>query len=249
MQDVQLAADGTRKLVSVLTSGEGIGKKVETVIIPMLRWVRSDSCAQTPVRVRRISGIVKRPPPHFVSAPCGQTYIRPYRSTTGLVCVRAFVFCVGLVIFPCRTICKAVGTESPTILWLRSARACTCVSVGKYKQARPYTLALTAGGAFSCCACSLCVRACAANRGPQREPRYTICVSSQVGCAMNCQFCFTGRLGLMANLQAAQVCPGSLGECAKRKRRVVYHFRWGVRGYRRGQEPLCAHLRRHNPPL
>ncbi|CAN0538204.1 unnamed protein product, partial [Ectocarpus sp. 12 AP-2014] len=77
LEDVQLAADGTRKLVSVLTSGEGAGKKVETVIIPMLR-------------------------------------------------------------------------------------------------------------------------------GPQREPRYTVCVSSQVGCAMNCQFCFTGRLGLMANLQAAQ---------------------------------------------
>jgi len=36
-QDVQLAADGTRKLVSALTSGEGAGKKVETVIIPMLR--------------------------------------------------------------------------------------------------------------------------------------------------------------------------------------------------------------------
>lgn len=37
MQDVQVAADGTRKLVSVLTSGEGVGKKVETVLIPMLR--------------------------------------------------------------------------------------------------------------------------------------------------------------------------------------------------------------------
>ncbi|CAN0106125.1 unnamed protein product [Scytosiphon promiscuus] len=78
LEDVQLAVDGTRKLVSVLTAGEGVGKKVETVIIPMLR-------------------------------------------------------------------------------------------------------------------------------GPQKEPRYTICVSSQVGCAMNCQFCFTGRLGLMANLQAAQI--------------------------------------------
>ncbi|CAM9586486.1 unnamed protein product [Laminaria digitata] len=78
LEDVQSAADGTRKLVSVLTSGEGAGKKVETVIIPMLR-------------------------------------------------------------------------------------------------------------------------------GPQREPRYTVCVSSQVGCAMNCQFCYTGRLGLMANLQTAQI--------------------------------------------
>lgn len=28
------------------------------------------------------------------------------------------------------------------------------------------------------------------------KPRTTLCVSSQVGCAMNCQFCFTGRMGL-----------------------------------------------------
>lgn len=26
--------------------------------------------------------------------------------------------------------------------------------------------------------------------------RITICVSSQIGCAMNCQFCYTGRMGL-----------------------------------------------------
>jgi len=35
--------------------------------------------------------------------------------------------------------------------------------------------------------------------------RYTVCVSSQVGCAMNCQFCHTGRMGLMGNLSAAQI--------------------------------------------
>jgi hypothetical protein len=29
-------------------------------------------------------------------------------------------------------------------------------------------------------------------QGPQRKPRYTLCVSSQVGCRQNCQFCFTG---------------------------------------------------------
>ena len=28
------------------------------------------------------------------------------------------------------------------------------------------------------------------------KARTTLCVSSQVGCAMNCQFCFTGRMGL-----------------------------------------------------
>ena len=32
-------------------------------------------------------------------------------------------------------------------------------------------------------------------RGGSR-PRVTVCVSSQVGCAMNCQFCYTGRMGL-----------------------------------------------------
>ncbi len=26
--------------------------------------------------------------------------------------------------------------------------------------------------------------------------RITVCVSSQIGCAMNCQFCYTGRMGL-----------------------------------------------------
>ena len=31
--------------------------------------------------------------------------------------------------------------------------------------------------------------------------RITVCVSSQVGCAMNCQFCLTGRMGLMGEIQ------------------------------------------------
>ena len=33
-------------------------------------------------------------------------------------------------------------------------------------------------------------------RSQGRRPRTTLCISSQVGCAMNCQFCFTGRMGL-----------------------------------------------------
>jgi 23S rRNA (adenine2503-C2)-methyltransferase len=32
--------------------------------------------------------------------------------------------------------------------------------------------------------------------------RATICVSSQVGCAVNCQFCLTAKLGLQRNLTA-----------------------------------------------
>lgn len=37
------------------------------------------------------------------------------------------------------------------------------------------------------------------------EDRATICVSSQVGCKMNCKFCMTGKQGFKANLSAAQI--------------------------------------------
>jgi 23S rRNA (adenine2503-C2)-methyltransferase len=39
-------------------------------------------------------------------------------------------------------------------------------------------------------------------RGWQRA---TICVSSQVGCAVNCQFCLTAKLGLQRNLRAGEI--------------------------------------------
>jgi len=35
--------------------------------------------------------------------------------------------------------------------------------------------------------------------------RATICVSSQVGCAVNCQFCFTALLGVKRNLEAGEI--------------------------------------------
>lgn len=37
------------------------------------------------------------------------------------------------------------------------------------------------------------------------EERNTLCVSSQVGCAMGCSFCFTGRMGLKRNLKPAEI--------------------------------------------
>jgi 23S rRNA (adenine2503-C2)-methyltransferase len=35
--------------------------------------------------------------------------------------------------------------------------------------------------------------------------RATLCVSSQVGCKMNCAFCMTGRMGFLAQLQANEI--------------------------------------------
>jgi 23S rRNA (adenine2503-C2)-methyltransferase len=44
---------------------------------------------------------------------------------------------------------------------------------------------------------------------PEQEParfrRATICISSQVGCAVNCQFCLTAKLGLQRNLTAGEI--------------------------------------------
>jgi 23S rRNA (adenine2503-C2)-methyltransferase len=39
----------------------------------------------------------------------------------------------------------------------------------------------------------------------QSWQRATLCVSSQVGCAVNCQFCFTAKLGFQRNLTAGEI--------------------------------------------
>ncbi|TFH25662.1 MAG: 23S rRNA (adenine(2503)-C(2))-methyltransferase RlmN [Myxococcales bacterium] len=38
-----------------------------------------------------------------------------------------------------------------------------------------------------------------------REERLTLCISSQVGCAIDCAFCATARLGLRRNLEPAEI--------------------------------------------
>ena len=40
---------------------------------------------------------------------------------------------------------------------------------------------------------------------PNSFKRATICVSSQIGCAVNCQFCLTAKLGLQRNLSAGEI--------------------------------------------
>jgi 23S rRNA (adenine2503-C2)-methyltransferase len=45
----------------------------------------------------------------------------------------------------------------------------------------------------------------AALRDDKKYRRATICVSSQVGCAVNCQFCLTAKLGMRRNLTAGEI--------------------------------------------
>ncbi|MFW6051402.1 MAG: 23S rRNA (adenine(2503)-C(2))-methyltransferase RlmN [Myxococcota bacterium] len=40
---------------------------------------------------------------------------------------------------------------------------------------------------------------------PMGRDRFTLCVSSQVGCKMGCRFCETGRMGLLRHLSAAEM--------------------------------------------
>ena len=47
------------------------------------------------------------------------------------------------------------------------------------------------------------------------EDRHTLCVSSQVGCAMGCSFCLTGTMGFKRNLTAAEIV-GQVDAAARR---------------------------------
>jgi 23S rRNA (adenine2503-C2)-methyltransferase len=42
-------------------------------------------------------------------------------------------------------------------------------------------------------------------RIPLEKPRYSVCVSSQVGCALGCAFCETGRSGFQRNLETWEI--------------------------------------------
>jgi 23S rRNA (adenine2503-C2)-methyltransferase len=42
-------------------------------------------------------------------------------------------------------------------------------------------------------------------RRPSDSKRATICVSSQIGCAVNCQFCLTAKLGIQRNLSGGEI--------------------------------------------
>ena len=45
----------------------------------------------------------------------------------------------------------------------------------------------------------------------KQPSRYTLCVSSQVGCAIACSFCRTGRMGLTRHLQTSEIVGQVLG--------------------------------------
>ncbi|MBN2717744.1 MAG: 23S rRNA (adenine(2503)-C(2))-methyltransferase RlmN [Deltaproteobacteria bacterium] len=49
--------------------------------------------------------------------------------------------------------------------------------------------------------------------------KYTLCISSQVGCAMGCTFCHTGTQGLIRNLRASEIA----GQYIRAKQWLIQH--------------------------
>src|SRR5690348_9280318 len=49
------------------------------------------------------------------------------------------------------------------------------------------------------------------------EERSTVCISTQVGCPVNCRFCLTALLGLERNLSAGEIAGQVLAVAADRK--------------------------------
>ncbi len=58
-------------------------------------------------------------------------------------------------------------------------------------------------------------------RIPMDNERWTLCISTQVGCAMGCAFCMTGSFGLTRNLSAAEIVNQV---CAARKDGPVHNI-------------------------
>ena len=59
------------------------------------------------------------------------------------------------------------------------------------------------------------------------QDRTTLCISSQAGCAMGCQFCATARMGLLRNLSASEILGqivAAKSECAAHERLTNYVF-------------------------
>jgi len=50
--------------------------------------------------------------------------------------------------------------------------------------------------------------------------RATICVSSQIGCAVNCQFCLTAKLGIQRNLTAGEIAGQVVAVLKRHKIRI-----------------------------
>lgn len=56
----------------------------------------------------------------------------------------------------------------------------------------------------------------------KKDQRYSLCVSTQVGCPVNCAFCATGKIGFHRHLKAYEI----IGQVLAAKREIVRKFKY-----------------------
>jgi len=79
------------------------------------------------------------------------------------------------------------------------------------------------------------------------DGRKTVCISTQAGCAMNCAFCATGRLGLRRNLSAGEIVD-QVGCIQRDKHRISSVVYMGMGEPLENYDPLIRSVRILNHP-
>ena len=74
-------------------------------------------------------------------------------------------------------------------------------------------------------------------------PRDGVCISSQIGCAVGCSFCMTGKQGLLRQVSSAEMIAQVVIARARRPVRRVVFMGWADEAIQRHRSPL-AHFRR-----
>jgi 23S rRNA (adenine2503-C2)-methyltransferase len=72
--------------------------------------------------------------------------------------------------------------------------------------------------------------------------RLTLCLSTQVGCSLDCLFCLTGRMGLLRNLQPHEI----IGQLLAVERHISQHSEEGANSY---LDPLAQGTPRGSGPF
>ncbi len=57
-------------------------------------------------------------------------------------------------------------------------------------------------------------------QGPEKDRRYTLCISTQVGCPVGCSFCATGQAGFQRNMDSYEIIGQVLGSKRELKRKL-----------------------------
>ena len=242
LQEMRTAADGTRKLVFKLTHGPAAGGQARCPGPACHMGRGAPRVAPATQHCARAAPLPAGRPPALASAQAAALPRQPRWPAQVETVLIPIVREQGAKVRPPTAAGSLAAPWAAAALALRGCRRST--------ELRSVAAASRAGP---------CVPPrCAASRArpppaaaPRRQARVTLCVSSQVGCAMNCQFCYTGAPAVPA-VPAVVVpppavavlwsCRRMLRSCCRRCGRASLCARSEL-GARRPPAPLTAPAR------